>query len=173
MKPIVYITLFFLTLLIFGCESSSSVNEKGNPQTMPMEMPNDFKFIVKFGVLKKNVIDTYEETVTKDLVADGTVTTNLTFTTEELESIYLKMKDINIIETKDFIPKTNCLQEPFSEDEWKISVNGEVITHVISEKYCETTNDAKQLIDLRNYVFSLIKSKEEYKNLPEATGAYE
>ncbi len=140
---------------------------------MPVEMPSDFDFIVEFGVLKKNVITTYEDTVTKDLISDGTATTNLIFTTEEMESIYREMKDMNITETKNLVPKTNCAKEPFSEDNWEITINGEVITHAVSGKYCETTNDAKQLIELRNYVFSLVKNKEEYKKLPEAKGGYE
>ena len=173
MKQISYVILFSLTLFILGCESESTLKEDSNFNTMPMEMPSDFDFIVEFGVLKKNVFNTYEETVTKDLITDGTATTNLTFTAEEMESIYQEMKNVNIIETKNLVPVTNCAQEPFSEDEWEITINGEVITHVISGQYCETTNDAKQLIELRNYIFSLVKNKEEYKKLPEAKGGYE
>jgi archaellum component FlaF (FlaF/FlaG flagellin family) len=171
-KQIFFISLFSLTLFILGCESESTLKEDSNFNTMSVEMPSDFDFIVEFGVLKKNVFNTYEDTVTKDLITDGTATTNLTFTTEEMESIYQEMKDVNITEMKNLVPETNCGQQPFSEDEWKITINGEVITHAVSGRYCETTNDAKQLIELRNYVFSLVKNKEEYKKLPEAKGGY-
>lgn len=156
-----------------GIEEKEAVIEDSNTITMPEAIPSDFDFIVEFGVDKRNVINTYEDTVTKDLVADGTVTTNLTFTTEEMDMIYQKMKEINITGTKNFNPQTNCLREPHSEDEWEITINLEVFTHTVSEQYCEISDDAKQLIELRNYVFSLVKNKEEYKKLPEANGGYE
>ncbi|MEK4485418.1 hypothetical protein MHH81_07395 [Psychrobacillus sp. FSL H8-0484] len=174
--------LFILLLtcfLLIGCsqenqviEEKEAVIEDSNTITMPEAIPSDFDFIVEFGVRKRNVINTYEDTVTKDLVADGTVTTNLTFTTEEMDKIYQKMKEINITGKKNTNPQTNCLRIPFSEDEWEITINGGVITHTVSEQYCSETSDDKQLIELRNYVFSLVKNKDEYKKLPEAEGGY-
>lgn len=174
--------LFVLLLTCFhliGCsqenqvmEEKEAVIEDSNTITIPEALPSDFDFIVEFGVRKKNVINTYEDTVTKDLVADGTATTNLTFTTEEMEKIYRKMKEINITGKKNTNLQTNCIQRPFSEDKWEITINGEVITHTISGQSCETSDDAKELIELRNYVFSLVKNKDEYKKIPEAEGGY-
>ncbi|QFF99032.1 hypothetical protein PB01_09450 [Psychrobacillus glaciei] len=146
-------------------------------QTMPEDMPNDFGFSIQFGMGKKNEINTFEGTVTKDLITDGITTAAVTFTDEEMNEIYEKMKELNIIETKKIIPEpidgTNCIQEPHEEDEWKITINGETISHTVSGAYCEPTNDAKQLIELRNYVFSIIRSKEEYIELPESKGRYQ
>lgn len=68
---------------------------------------------------------------------------------------------------------TVCVQEPHEEDEWKITFSGETIKHFISGGYCEPTNGAKQLVKLRNYVFNIVKSKDEYKALPETKGAYQ
>ena len=114
---------------------------------------------------KKNEINTFKGTVTKDLITDGTATTELILTEEEMKDIFRKMQEINIAETKEFTPKpingTVCMQEPYAEDAWKIRINGKTITHDISGQYCEPTNDAKQLIELRNYVFNIIKSKDE------------
>lgn len=146
-------------------------------RSMPKEMPTDFDFSIKFGVQKKNEINTFEGTVTKDLIADGTVSTELTLTEEEMKDIYMKMKEINIAEQKVLIPEpingAVCLQKPYEEEAWKIMINGETITHFISGEYCEPTNDAKQLIDLRKYVFNIIKSKDTFKSLPESKGWYE
>ncbi|RTQ94511.1 hypothetical protein [Lysinibacillus telephonicus] len=171
MNRIAYLLLLF-ALFITGCDSNE-VSKESSKVVMPAKMPSDFDFKIQFGVMKNNEINTFENTVTKDLIADGTVKVNLTFTTEEMTKIYEKMKEVNITEKKDLIPKTDCMQEPFSEDEWMITINGESINHYVSEQYCDTTDDAKQLIELRNYIFTLVKSKEEYKNLPEANGWYE
>lgn len=170
----VLILLFILTLYISGCEINSFSKEGSNYSSMPIEMPSDFDFIVKFGVGKMNEINTYEHTVTKDLISDGTATTNSSFTTSEMADIYRKMKGINITEMEEFIPNRKCAQKPLSEDEWQITISGETITHHVSgEQYCQTTDEAKQLIELRNYVFTLVKNKEEYNKLPEANGGYE
>ncbi|QUG41219.1 hypothetical protein KD050_18360 [Psychrobacillus sp. INOP01] len=148
-----------------------------NTQNMPIDMPSDFDFSIQFGVQKKNEISTFEGTVTKDLIADGTATTEFILTEEEMKDIYEKMLEINIAEKKEFTPEpingTTCMAEPHGEDEWKIIINGETIRHLFSEEYCEPTNDAKQLIELRNYVFNIIKTKSEYKSLPESKGGYE
>lgn len=126
---------------------------------------------------KKRKINTFEGTLTKDLIVDGTVTTDLNLTEVEMENIYEKMQEINVSETKEFIPEPIndevCTQEPYEKDEWKIIINGDTITHLNSGEYCEPTNDGKQLFELRNYVFDIVKSKEEYKSLPEPRGGYE
>ncbi|UQZ32616.1 hypothetical protein C2I18_03010 [Paenibacillus sp. PK3_47] len=64
---------------------------------MPLEMPEDFAFSVRFGVKGKNEVNTFEHTVTKDLVSNGTATANLTLTQDELTEIYARMRDINVL----------------------------------------------------------------------------
>lgn len=178
-KLCLIVSLIFLSIGLLGCQQSDKAKElnKEIPQNIPEEMPNDFNFSIHFGVRKSNEINTFDGTVTKDLIADGTVTTELTLTKDEMKDIYKKMQDINIAESKEFTPKSLsgsvCMQEPYEEDEWKITINGKMITHFISGKYCEPTNDSKQLIELRNDVFNIIKSKDEYKSLPKSTGGYE
>ncbi|MFB5089609.1 hypothetical protein PGC35_20905 [Psychrobacillus sp. PGGUH221] len=181
------LSLIFLSIGLLGCQQSGKENESNNEisknvtnsptKKMTKDMPSDFDFSIQFGVQKKNEISTFEGTVTKDLIADGTATTELILTEEEMKDIYENMPEINIAETKEFTPEpingTVCMQQPYGEDEWKIIINGETLTHLISGEYCEPTNDAKQLIELRNYVFNIIKSKDEYKSLPESDGGYQ
>lgn len=181
------LSLIFLSIGLLGCQQSGKEGKLNNEipkngtdsttQNMPKVMPSDFDFSIQFGVQKKNEINTFEGTVTKDLIADGTATTELILTEEEMKEIYEKMLEINIVEPKEFTPEpingTDCMQKPYGEDKWKIIINGETLTHSISGKYCEPTNDGKQLIELKNYVFNIIKSKGEYKSLPESNGGYE
>ncbi|WP_277585235.1 hypothetical protein [Psychrobacillus antarcticus] len=181
------LSLIFLSIGLLGCQQNGEENESNNEvsknitnsptKNMPKDMPSDFDFSIQFGVQKKNEINTFEGTVTKDLIADGTATTEVILTEEEMKDIYKKMQEINIVETKEFTPEPIngmlCKQQPYEKDKWEIIINGETIKHLISGEDCEPTNDAKQLIELRNYVFNIIKSKGEYKSLPESNGGYQ
>lgn len=180
------LSLMFLAISLLGCQQSDKEEEFYNEisknatnstaQNMPKDMPSDFDFSIQFGVQKKNEINTFEDTVTKDLIVDGTATTELILTEEEMKDIYEKMQEIDIAEKKEFTPEpvngVVCMQRPYEKDKWKIIINGETLTYLISGEHCEPTKDAKQLIELRNYVFNIIKSKAEYKSLPEPNGGY-
>lgn len=160
-----------LILLMGGCGQVVSA------PSMPHEMPDDFAFSIQFGVDKKNEINTYDGTVTKDLIADGTITTDISLTSEEMNTVYERMREVNILEEKEFVPEPIfgevCVQEPHEDDEWKITMNGETITISIDGTYCEPTKDAEQLIQIRDNVFTMIKEKDEYKALPDSTGGYD
>lgn len=178
-KRSLFLIIFFLTIVLVGCQPNgngvvhSSSGSTSTVQKMPIKMPSDFNFSISFGVTKKNEINTFKGTVTKDLISDGTKTINLKFNDEEMKAIYEKMREIKIHEKKDFILIGGCSQEPYGEDEWKIQINGETITHDISGEYCDRTDDAKQLIELRYYIFNIVKSKDAYKSLPKPNGGYE
>ena len=186
-KLSLFVSSLFLSIWLFGCQQSGEGEDLNNEsidhatgstaQNIPKLMPSDFDFSIRFGVQKKNEMNTFAGTVTKDLIADGTITSNLILTEQEMEDIYRKMVEINIAEAKEFTPVpingTVCTQEPYEEDDWEISINGETLTFLISGVFCEPTNDANQLSELRNYVFTIVKSKEEYKSLPASSEGYE
>lgn len=176
--------LLFILFILFlsACSQAEEPNEPEPAQvdpaaSMPENMPDDFDFSVQFGVGKNNEINTFGGTVTKDLIADGTATTEVTLTEEEMKAVYEKMKEINIVETKEFTPEpvngTMCNIELHEDDEWEIIIDGETITHSVSGAYCDPTEDAEQLIGLRDDVFSIIRGKEAYKELPDAKGGYD
>lgn len=176
------ITLITLSLVAcsqadINSDEPSSNEISSAPESMPKNMPDDFNFSVQFGVEKKNEINTFKGTVTKDLIEDGTATAEIIFTDEEMNEIYEEMKGVNILETKKFIPEpldgTVCMQQPHGEDIWEITIKGETITHSYSEEYCEPTNDAQELMELRDYVFNIVKHRDEYKELPKSKGGYD
>ncbi|MHC0039386.1 hypothetical protein [Pseudoneobacillus sp. C159] len=163
----------FLMVLLTGCNSGNVSQPVDNVNNMPIEMPSDFDFIVQFGVGMKNEINSMTDIVTKDLIADGTVTTKITFTPTEMNLIYKRMREMNILAAKKLAPEVDCMQEPHEDDSWEIIIDGQTIHYSISGEYCEQTKDAKQLIDLRNFIFEMVKNKDEYEVLPEARGGYE
>src|SRR5690625_2883314 len=93
---------------------------------MPEQMPEDFGFSIQYGVGKKNEIDTFKGVVIKDLVENGTAKANITFSDKEMAEIYEKMKNINVLEEKNFTSK--CESEPYEENEGKNILNGYIDT---------------------------------------------
>jgi len=139
-------------------------------------MPDDFNFSIQFGFGKNNEINTFEGTLTKDLIADGKAETDFTFTSKEMREIYEMMREVNVLESKRLKPNSivnGCYQEPHEEDRWTIDINGKTIRLDVSGAYCEPTDDAKELFDLRNEIFMIVKGKEEYKALPDPVGGYD
>lgn len=170
------VILLGVTLIFTGCNSNQQVPKVIPEQKlieMPNEMPADFAFSVRYGVNGKNVIDSFNGIVVKDLIIDGTAEAEITFTNEELKSIYEHMVKINILETKDLNKDTGCQIEPHGDDTWKIRTAGNEKTIEWSGKYCDATEDVELLMDLRNFVLEIVKAKEAYKALPEPEGAYE
>jgi hypothetical protein len=159
--------------LVQNQPTNKIVEEQNN---MPKEMPNDFDFMVRYGYseVNKNEINTFLDTATKDLILNGTASAEISFTIEEMRSIYEKMREINIMGTKELVPAVvACERVPYSEDSWEVSINGQSKTFTWSEKYCDPTSDAKQLLELRKFIHQIVVGKEAYQKLPEAEGGYE
>ncbi|GLX71050.1 hypothetical protein [Paenibacillus glycanilyticus] len=167
LRVLMIISVAFLFLA--GC-----AKEKQAAQ-MPDEMPEDFGFSVSFGYgeVNKNEINTYNNTVTKDLITKGTATADLSFSKEELRAIYGKMKDLNILKAKQFPERGNCSQTPSNTDSWNVTVNGVSKTLEWTNEYCEMTQDAEQLKELRSYIQQIVEDKQSYKALPSAEGGYD
>ncbi|MDQ0878854.1 hypothetical protein QFZ77_007513 [Paenibacillus sp. V4I3] len=179
--------LFVLLFIITACSTETDLAASSNIENqkkeavaqqnkMPKVMPTDFDFAVRFGYgeITKNEINTYQDTVTKDLIMNGDITAKITFTLEEMRSIYENMREINIMGTKELVPTNkNCSSIPYNEDSWKISVDGETKTFTWSDKNCDVTSDAKQLLGLRTFIQHIVAGKDSYKELPKAEGGYE
>ncbi|MZQ86215.1 hypothetical protein GQF01_29355 [Paenibacillus sp. 5J-6] len=76
--------------------------------------------------------------------------------------------------TKELVPTNkNSSSIPYNEDSWKISVDGETKTFTWSDKNCDVTSDAKQLLGLRTFIQHIVEGKDSYKKLPKAEGGYE
>ncbi|AQQ53088.1 hypothetical protein [Planococcus lenghuensis] len=176
------IVLSLLLLLLIGCGTTEgTMNE---PETepadepaetitaMPAEMPEDFDFSIRYGITSKNEVDTFDDTVTKDLITNGTASADIKLSDEEMKLVYEKMQKINAMAPKELVPDAGCIHTPHEVDIWKIQALGEIITHEVSQKYCELTEDAQELLNLRKFIVDLIEEKEAYEELPEAEGGY-
>lgn len=77
---------------------------------MPEEMPADFDFLVRYGYgeVTKNEINTYQDSVVKDLIMNGTATADITLTEDEMRSIYERMRGIHIMGKLELVPSSRA-----------------------------------------------------------------
>lgn len=155
-------------MLLSGCSSNH----------MPTEKPQDFAFVLKYGIGAKNELNTKNGTFTKDLVLSGTSTIPLELSNDELTMIYNEMRKISINNyPEDFKPDNDSTIKrwvtPCQTYELFITYNRK--EHQINwvDSNLSEGSEAKNLRDLINMIVSTIESKEEYKKLPEPQGGYQ
>lgn len=165
-KFIMYSIIFFMVifLLVFYVVKADYY--------MPKTMPVDFAFKITFGVGGKNEINTFNHTITKDLLQDGKTTGAFTFTKAEMEAIYKKMRKLNIIGNKKLSPSPFFQamgDQPIAIEYWEIRMDGRYF-QLQNKEYSnnQTTKDARELLELRKWIFELAKQKDEFQKLPDA-----
>lgn len=157
------VLLMFILLITLGCVSGKK----------DIDMPQDFNFIMKYGIGAKNVLDTAGGTFTKDLISAGTKTTELSLTEKELQGIYSEMDRINILNYPEkFSPKSDVFMTPHPTYYLKIQVNSEVKEILWEDKNDSQAVEAVQLRNLVNRIVQSIEKKKEFKTLPGAVGGY-
>lgn len=174
------ILLLLLVILLAGCDGEGTKESSPAPVTaapavvMPEQKPEDFAFSVRYGITAKNEINTFNGTVTKDLIAKGTATANLKLTDAEMTDIYKRIRDLNVLgDLKLEVEDKGCAQIPYEEEHWLIQINGEHRALDWSEENCQITSDARKLKELRDSIHKLVSSRSEYQALPEAEGGYD
>ncbi|MCG7343421.1 membrane lipoprotein lipid attachment site-containing protein [Sporosarcina sp. ACRSL] len=157
--------IFFLTMLLVlsACNSTSEVLRK--------EKPNDFAFSLKYGVRALNELNTYDNTYTKDLVEDGTETTDMVLSNEEIEVIYEKFRSADVLSLPEEKGGPPCTA-PYYRYELSMTVDGEEY-YLKWDTSCESKalNRWERTMNFINR--EIIYPKDEYQSLPEPTGGYE
>lgn len=150
--------------------SPSDIAERHNPFDISQSYPDKFEFTYSFGVRKLNILDTFNDTFTKDLVLDGKATTNLKLTEEEKKEIYDLMVEIGLFQYPETIQGVTI--KPEIGYSFEIQVNEEV-------KRVEWIGDfSDELRHLRfqkltAFIEEIIRSKEAYQLMPESNGYYQ
>ncbi len=167
-KYVKLILSVIITILISGCSSGQ----------MPDEKPQDFAFILKYGIGAHNELNTIEGTFTKDLILSGTTTIPLELSNDELNMIYNEMCKINIKSyPEEFRPDYDSAVKrwvtPCETYELLITYNGKEHQIVWVDSSLSEKTEAKNLRDLISLIISIIENKEEVKKLPEPKGGYQ
>ncbi|MFD2115769.1 hypothetical protein ACFSTH_11150 [Paenibacillus yanchengensis] len=155
--------VFFLLMLVVlvGCTVSEDATE---------EYSEDFNFVFAYGVMKKNVLNTFDNEYTKDLVQDGTIKTELILTKEEKQEIFAYMKEIGLFQYPKEITAMNV--KPDIGYMFEINNNG-IKRQVNWIGMFNNSKRDKQFEQLTSMIIELIASKESFQSLPESNGYYE
>ena len=140
--------------------------------------PDDFDFRLDFGVDGKNRIDTFNGSFTKDLVIDGTATIDLIIPENIMKDIYDKMMEIDIMSFPDTLDLDDLFITPSCDYDLHITANGINKAIVWTDGFFTSMEEglpAKNIkfLELVKYISDYIYSTDEYKQMPEANGAYE
>ncbi len=179
------VLLTVIALLIFisaavGC-TPEAVRESVAPP--PDEMPSDFDFSLNFGIDGKNVIDTYEDTFTKDLIIAGTETIPFEIPADKMREIYAEFLIYEIYALPDNINDATPIYgsygtlTPAAVYTLRYTCDGETRTIVSDDGGPWDSDDGypithERLVTFVTFVKDYIYSTEEYQSMPEEEGGY-
>lgn len=192
MRKIIHISIIVclvaVMLIEFGCntpsdsESPESIAEAECDwsDTLPESRPSDFNFIFKYGYggTNRNVLNTFNGTYTKDLGLDPSVTIDFILSDEDMDRIYQKM-----IETKFFCyPEEFVIPVPEGElvsatSEYqgyyvRVECNHRIKVLQWRDNILNENDDARNLREVLSLIKSIIRSKDEYWELPSPSGIH-
>jgi hypothetical protein len=171
--------ILFLVVAIAVIAVASSIIiyqlEFTHPPIIPLSDSenNSFNILFRYGIGAKNELNTYNGTYTKDLVINGTVTTNLTLSQEELTELQYKIAEMGLWSYPESFSRN-----PFSEVtppcDWylKMDVNGKIKVITWNSNSLIESNIQQHLDQVTDYLTGLIEQKPEYQVLPNAEGGY-
>ena len=135
--------------------------------------PEDFEFVFKYGVNTRNILNTSAGTYTKDLILDPPVTTKLTLTERELDTIW------SLIQENGFytLEEQSWARSHSIAPEYKytliVQANGNPDTEItMTDLYHSYKPNEEAFFNITKKIVSIIESKPEYKALPEPRGGY-
>jgi len=139
------------------------------PKNPPAGEPTNFNLIFKYGVGAKNELNTFDQTYTKDMVMDPSVTIKFKLTDNELAGIYQKINDLKLFDKNEELTEGNMFVTPCSSYYLKVQIDSD-------QKELSWSNCRGKISDrfrqFTNYIIQIIESKEEYKKLPAPKGGY-
>ena len=155
----------FLALVVISCSDSG---------TSPKSREFNLKF--SYGIDAKNVLNTFQNTYTKDLILDGTTTVPFTLSDDELERINTKMREIDFfIYPEHFavtIGDTVGFITPHSTFDFQVKYKSTIRHLHWSDSVFSDDTAAVKLRELILLITGIIESKPEYSQLPPARGGY-
>jgi hypothetical protein len=139
----------------------------------PINENDPFNLIFKYGIGAKNELFTFNNSFTKDLVSNGTITTTLVLSKEELYGIQQKIIELNVFSYPDSFPLHPFYHVDPKADFYIRIQNGDRIKEVSWNSESLIENNMQEKLDqLKAYIITSIEQKPEYKALPTPSGGY-
>jgi hypothetical protein len=172
----------FAGFIFIGC---------GSTHKLPPDMPKDFGFILQYGEGGKNILNTFDQTYTKDLIMNGTITTKLAFTEAELKMMHDTMASIKIMTFPESMQRNIVWHEMRNSDstieQWsdpvpmssnnyfvklKVRMNDKEHEVIYRPDNCEDPVRCRDFDFLIRLIEENLERKKEYRDLPKAEGGY-
>jgi hypothetical protein len=149
---------------------------RGRSLVFSGDMPEDFTFLLRYGVGARNELDTGAGTFTKDLISAGMATVALALTPEELQEVWqelVRLKPSFYPET--FAPVdtgTQMWHTPSIEYDLVVRLGGREIHLYWDDSSGAARPEAVSLRTLFGRIQTMIEVKPAYQALPPASGGY-
>ena len=139
----------------------------------------DFEFKLDFGPYGRNNINTFNDTITKDLVLHGNMKTDFKLTEWQRMIIFNKMSEMDIMSyDSDLNYGVKDYQHP-ENLALAIRIKGKEKTIYWSapwsftdEEMANLSDEQKEFLELVNYIKRIVYKSKEYKILPKPEGGY-
>jgi hypothetical protein len=140
-------------------------------QNPPAGEPTSFNLIFRYGVGAKNELNTFDQTYTKDMLMNPSVTIKFKLADNELAGIYQKINDSKLFDKNEKPAEEDIgmMRTPCSS--YYLKVQNDSVQKELSWDDCRGKISDK-FQQFTNYIIPIIESKEEYKKLPAPTGGY-
>jgi len=138
----------------------------------------DFNILFRYGVGARNELDTFQNTFTKDLISDGTVTVSLVLSEAELHAIQSKLQQSDFFSYPDTfrvdVKDTVRYIEPHSTFYFRVKTGSNIKTLYWDDWIIPSRADTlrENLRVIVSFILDLISRKPEILNLPPARGGY-
>ena len=157
---------FICVLLVSACSNNTGPAEK-----------REFDLSFRYGVLARNELNTFNNSITKDLVLDGTVTMPLVLKPSDLARVESKMQSIDFYSYPDtFMVKIVTGGaigfSPANTYELNVFSHGRRKSLYWSDCIVTADSQAVKLRELIALIREIVESTPEYKQLPPARGGY-
>ena len=161
-NSVFYLFAFFLV-------SCSLINTPGPER--------DFNITLRYGILARNELNTFENTVTKDLILDGTITVRFYLSQADLDSIEEMVNQIGFFNYPDtFVVRSQDSMRTFISPnntyDFKVASGSTLKTLFWNDAIIANDPQATKLRALITLIRTIVESKPEYRQLPPARGAY-
>lgn len=155
---------------------------ESNQKNLEKEYLTDFDIRYTFGIEPRNIYDTYENTITKDLVSNGSRSISFEPSEEDLQKIYNKIVELDLMsvdkEMTDSVLTTSDERytvTPLTKYSIQFTMKGETyyVSGDATANAHRTTNDeANRFMEFVTFMNEIYYATPEYAKLPEAVGAY-
>ena len=129
----------------------------------------DFNFIFKYGIGMKNELNTFNQTYTKDMVEDSSITIKLELSGRELVAIEQKIDDLKLFIKDERPNKEGVMMLPCGSYYLKVQKDLKE-KELFWDECVEGVNG--DLSEFSSYINDILESKKEYKKLPTPRAGY-